>query len=80
MFWSQWTIITLHTTYNEIFWGIQPSQDVKVFPTFQELTLSPSSACAGGLAEPNHQHTLTMGTELGTKTSENLHILVRLYA
>jgi len=82
MFQPQWTIITLHTTYNEIFSGIQPRQDVKVcFLTFWELTLSPSSGCAGGLAEPklmtrelsvlpNLQHTLTMGTKLGPKSQK----------
>jgi len=30
--------------------------------------------------EPNHQHTLKMGTELVPDMSENLHILTRLSA
>jgi hypothetical protein len=53
------------------------------FPTFQGITLSPSSGCADGLVEsvlvlPNHQHTPKMGTALVPKKSENLHILTWL--
>jgi len=51
------------------------------------LTPPPSSGCASGLVDPdwvlvlpNHRHTLTVGTELGPETSQNLHTLTRLSA
>jgi len=40
------------TEFSVIFSGIQPRQYVKFFPTFRELTPSPSSGCAGGLVAP----------------------------
>jgi hypothetical protein len=36
----------------EIFTGRQPRQGIECFPTFWELTPSPSSWCAGGLVAP----------------------------
>jgi len=39
-------------------------------------TKTASPGCAGGLVAPK----LQFGTELGPETSENLHILIRLYA
>ena len=55
---------------------------------FRGLIPSPSSGCVGGcvvpqlfvLVLPNHQHTLMMGTELVAETSENLNILMRIFA
>jgi hypothetical protein len=45
---------------------------VKVFPTFREITPSPSAGCAGVLVLPNHQHTLNMGTDAYPETSIKL--------
>ena len=51
----------------------------KVFPMFQELTMSHFNQ-SSVLVLPNHQHNLRMGTELVSKKSEYLYILIHLSA